>query len=250
MNKVIELDYGYKIIEYEELASTMITLKELAIAGCDINTAVWAKKQNSGRGRHGREWSSPKGNLYVSFLRKPENKSSKNIFAPVFIVALAIAYSIKDVSGNKVVPSIKWPNDVLINKAKVAGILIENISLSSNINILNIGCGINIVSNPDNTLYPATNLNNEDVQTSSKEMIKIFFKNLKLLEKLYIREGIKEIYKMWGELGHKIGDPISVKIGEDKIFGDFNGLNNEGGLLIIDKEGKEQVILAGDIFLL
>ena len=250
MSKVIELDYGYKIIEYEELASTMITLKELAIAGCDINTAVWAKKQNSGRGRHGREWSSPKGNLYVSFLRKAENKNSKNIFAPVFIAALAIANSIKEISNNKVSPSIKWPNDILINKAKVAGILIESLTLNNSIKILNIGIGINIVSNPNNTLYHATNLRDVDIQTNAGEMIRIFFKNLKIIEKLYIREGIKEIYKMWGVLGHKIGDPISVKIGDNKIFGIFNGLNDEGGLLILNEAGCEQVIMAGDVFLL
>ncbi len=249
MNKEIELHSGYKIIEFKELDSTMIKLKELAITGCDVNTAVWAKKQISGRGRHGREWTSPYGNLYVSFLRQTENKNSKNIFAPVFIVALAIANSIKDISGDKIIPRIKWPNDVLINKSKVAGILIENISLSNN-NVLNIGFGINIVSNPNNTIYPATNLNKEGIQTNSKEMIAIFFKNLNLLEKLYIREGINKIYKMWGVFGHKIGDPISVNIGKNKIFGKFNGLNREGGLLIIDGKGKEQVILAGDVFLL
>ncbi|MBT4108642.1 MAG: biotin--[acetyl-CoA-carboxylase] ligase [Pelagibacterales bacterium] len=249
MNKEIELHSGYKIIEFKELDSTMITLKELAITGCDVNTAVWAKKQISGRGRHGREWTSPYGNLYVSFLREVENKNSKNIFAPVFIVALAIVNSIKDISGDKIIPRIKWPNDVLINKSKVAGILIENISLSNN-NVLNIGFGINIVSNPNNTIYPTTNLNKEGIQTNSKEMITIFFKNLKLLEKLYIREGINKIYKMWGVFGHKIGDPISVNIGKNKIFGKFNGLNGEGGLLIIDGEGKEQVVLAGDVFLL
>ena len=137
MNKEIELHSGYKIIEFKELDSTMITLKELAITGCDVNTAVWAKKQISGRGRHGREWTSPYGNLYVSFLREVENKNSKNIFAPVFIVALAIANSIKDISGDKIIPRIKWPNDVLINKSKVAGILIENISLS-NKNVLKL----------------------------------------------------------------------------------------------------------------
>ena len=123
-------------------------------------------------------------------------------------------------------------------------------SVSKCIKILNIGIGINIVSNPDNTLYHATNLRDVGIQTNADEMIRIFFKNLKIIEKLYIREGIKQIYKMWGVLGHKIGDPISVKIGDNKIFGIFNGLNDEGGLLILNEAGCEQVIMAGDVFLL
>lgn len=250
MRKLDNLISGYKVVEYEEVDSTMITLKELVISGCDINTAVWAKKQRIGRGRHGREWSSPEGNLYISFLRNSENNKSKNIFAPVFIVAIAIANSIKDVSCNKIVPNIKWPNDILIKKAKVAGILIENISLSESFNILNIGFGINIVSNPTNTLYPATNLKAEGIETNSKEFIKVFFKNLKSFEEIYIREGINEIYRIWSLLGHKIGEPISVKIGEKKIFGSFNGLNKDGGLLILDNAGIEKVVMAGDVFLL
>ena len=250
MIKLDKLISGYKVVEYEEVDSTMLTLKELAISGCDINTAVWAKKQRLGRGRHGREWSSPSGNLYISFLRNPENKKSENIFAPVFIVAIAIANSIKELSNDNLVPNIKWPNDILIKKAKVAGILIENISLSENFNILNIGFGINIVSNPTNTLYPATNLKIEGIETNSKEIIKVFFKNLKILEEIYIREGINKIYKTWSLLGHKIGEPISVKMGEKEIFGSFNGLNKDGGLLILDNSGIEKVVMAGDVFLL
>jgi BirA family biotin operon repressor/biotin-[acetyl-CoA-carboxylase] ligase len=238
VSNLVELISGYKVFEFNEVDSTMLTLKELALSGCDINTAVWAKKQNSGRGRHGREWSSPEGNLYISFLREAEDKKNQNIFAPVFIVAIAIA------------TSIKWPNDILINKSKIAGILIENIHLLDNSNVLNIGFGINIVSNPTNTLYPSTNLNVQGVNTNSKDVIKIFFKNLKILEEIYIRKGINEIYKMWGLLAHKIGEPISVKIGEKKIFGNFNGLNKDGGLLILDDTGIEKVVMAGDVFLL
>ena len=100
MSNLVELISGYKVFEFNEVDSTMLTLKELALSGCDINTAVWAKKQNSGRGRHGREWSSPEGNLYISFLREAEDKKNQNIFAPVFIVAIAIANSIKDLSFN------------------------------------------------------------------------------------------------------------------------------------------------------
>jgi BirA family biotin operon repressor/biotin-[acetyl-CoA-carboxylase] ligase len=250
VSNLVELISGYKVFEFNEVDSTMLTLKELALSGCDINTAVWAKKQNSGRGRHGREWSSPEGNLYISFLREAEDKKNQNVFAPVFIVAIAIANSIKDLSFNNLLPSIKWPNDILINKSKIAGILIENIHLLDNSNVLNIGFGINIVSNPTNTLYPSTNLNVQGVNTNSKDVIKIFFKNLKILEEIYIRKGINEIYKMWGLLAHKIGEPISVKIGEKKIFGNFNGLNKDGGLLILDDTGIEKVVMAGDVFLL
>ena len=97
MSDISKLSSGYKILEFEELDSTMLTLKDLALSGCNIKTVVIAKRQKKGRGRHGRVWESPEGNLYFSFLREAEKNLNNNIFAPVFIVALSLAQSFFDI---------------------------------------------------------------------------------------------------------------------------------------------------------
>ena len=165
MRNINKFSSGFEVIEFEELDSTMTMMKEMALTGCNIKTVVRAKRQISGRGRHERVWESPVGNLYFSFLRQSE-KNNKNLFAPVFIAALSVAHTIIYVTKNKLIPRIKWPNDILINKSKIAGILIENINTLNNKDLLNIGIGINIISNPIETIYPATNIKNENINVN------------------------------------------------------------------------------------
>lgn len=248
MSNFYQLSSGYKVTEFQELDSTMFKLKDMAAAGCEMNTVVRAIRQKKGRGRYGRDWISPEGNLYFSFLREAELKKDSNIFVPVFIVALSVAYTIIEISKNSILPSIKWPNDILINKSKVAGILIENINMNDNKDLLNIGVGINIISNPIETIYPSTNLKKENINVNPKSVLDVFFNNFLRLEKVYKIKGANEVFNMWSDLGHKIGDEVSVRIGEKTISGIFNGLSKEGGLILINKAGKQEVIIAGDVF--
>lgn len=249
MSDISKLNSEYEILEFEELDSTMITLKDMALSGCNIKTVVQAKRQKKGRGRHGRIWSSPEGNLYFSLLREAE-KNFNNIFMPVFIVALSVANSIIEVSQNKIIPKIKWPNDVLINKSKIAGILIEHLNMENTKDLLNIGIGINIISNPKKTIYPATNLKKENIDVNPTELLNIFLNQFDKINKIYKVEGREKIIEMWNKLGHKIGEPVSVKVRDKKITGTYNGLSKEGGLLLINESGIEEVILAGDIFII
>ena len=250
MSSISKLSSGYEILEFDELDSTMLTLKDLALSGCDIKTVVRAKKQKNGRGRHGRVWDSPEGNLYFSFLREAEKNIKNNIFAPVFIVALSLAHSIIDVSEKKIIPKIKWPNDILVNKSKIAGILIEYINMKNGKDLLNIGLGVNIISNPKKAIYPSTNLQKENVNISPTMLLNIFLNQFDKINKIYKVDGIEKIFDMWNDLGHKIGESVSVKVRDKKIFGTFNGLSREGGLLIINEAGIEEVILAGDVFII
>ena len=250
MSSISKLSSGYEILEFDELDSTMLTLKDLALSGCDIKTVVRAKKQKNGRGRHGRVWDSPEGNLYFSFLREAEKNIKNNIFAPVFIVALSLAHSIIDVSEKKIIPKIKWPNDILVNKSKIAGILIEYINMKNGKDLLNIGLGVNIISNPKKAIYPSTNLQKENVNISPTMLLNIFLNQFDKINKIYKVDGIEKIFDMWNDLGHKIGESVSVKVRDKRIFGTFNGLSKEGGLLIINEAGIEEVILAGDVFII
>ena len=250
MSSISKLSSGYEILEFDELDSTMLTLKDLALSGCNIKTVVRAKKQKNGRGRHGRVWDSPEGNLYFSFLREAEKNIKNNIFAPVFIVALSLAHSIIDVSEKKIIPKIKWPNDILVNKSKIAGILIEYINMKNGKDLLNIGLGVNIISNPKKAIYPSTNLQKENVNISPTMLLNIFLNQFDKINKIYKVDGIEKIFDMWNDLGHKIGESVSVKVRDKRIFGTFNGLSKEGGLLIINEAGIEEVILAGDVFII
>tara|TARA_B100000686_G_scaffold353632_1_gene460037 strand:+ start:14543 stop:15289 length:747 start_codon:yes stop_codon:yes gene_type:complete len=244
-----KLPKNFNLNYFEEVDSTMLKLKKLASEGAKIGTIVSAKKQTQGRGRHGREWISPEGNLYFSFLRRAEEYNSGKIFAPVFITSIALAKTIL-IFSSSIDLKLKWPNDVLINNSKVAGILIESFKNNQNIKLLNIGVGINIVSNPSDTLYPSTNLLKEGISISSEEVLKCFFNCLNLYENILVNKGIGELFKIWNEYTYKIGTKISVKLGENNIQGAYNGIDEKGSLLLRKNDGKVIKIVAGEVFVL
>ena len=116
--------------------------------------------------------------------------------------------------------------------------------------LLNIGIGINIISNPKNTIYPATNLKKENINITPTVLLNIFLNQYDKINKIYKVDGIEKIFDMWNDLGHKIGEPVSVKVRNKKIIGKFNGLSKDGGLLIMNEAGIQELKLAGDVFII
>jgi BirA family biotin operon repressor/biotin-[acetyl-CoA-carboxylase] ligase len=126
---------------FDEVASTNTTLDHLARAGAPAGTVVLADGQSQGRMRAGREWYSPRGvNLYVSaLLREPLTPSEIPVFA--LIASVAVSDAVKDLG---LTPAIKWPNDVLVDRQKVAGALLECAMSGNVLDFLIIGVGVNV----------------------------------------------------------------------------------------------------------
>ena len=130
---------GKKLYYYEVVTSTMNKAREKALKGAMEGTTIIADKQTSGRGRMGRVWLSPQGNLALSLILKPQLEHLPSL---VMIASLAVLRTIKNSTNIDAV--IKWPNDVLINGKKVSGILIESEVRDSTVNYTIIGIGLNI----------------------------------------------------------------------------------------------------------
>ncbi|MGM0561986.1 MAG: biotin--[acetyl-CoA-carboxylase] ligase, partial [Pseudomonadota bacterium] len=141
----VRLPPAYRLVQFSAVGSTMDEARRLAEEGAEDGTLVWAQEQTKGRGRQGRDWSSPTGNLYLSLVLRPECEPSQAVQLG-FVTALAIGDAIGAVSP-PVNVTYKWPNDVLLNNGKVAGILMETRSRAEGgIDHLILGCGINIAS--------------------------------------------------------------------------------------------------------
>jgi BirA family biotin operon repressor/biotin-[acetyl-CoA-carboxylase] ligase len=137
----------FNVRRFETTSSTNDDAKEAAEKGAAEGMVVWALSQSGGRGRHGRQWHSPIGNLYCSVVLRPS--LGRRFFGFYsFISALAIGDSIKEVLPQADV-ELKWPNDVLVRGKKISGILLE-----AGEDFLVIGIGVNILYVPENPLYP------------------------------------------------------------------------------------------------
>lgn len=210
---------------------------------------ITAARQISGRGRRGRSWASEPGNLYASLLLIDPAPMDKLQSLPL-AVAVAVHRAIQAVmpAGSNPV-SIKWPNDILIAGKKCCGILLEGEGLPDGHHALVIGCGINVALAPDHGLYPVTSLQAEGTGVSPDELFAHLFRSMSDVLNTWNRgEGIAEIIAQWRSAAGGIGQKITVNLPDRSLSGRFEGIDEDGRLMLDIGAGTVQRIAAGDVF--
>ena len=154
-----QLPAGYRLIEYDELDSTNEEARRRAAAGDVGPLWIIARSQTAGRGRRGREWVSPRGNLMATLLMKPGCAPAEAARLS-FVAALAVHDALCAWLPSERV-QLKWPNDTLVNGKKISGILLETATAGDRRELpwLAIGIGINLVAAPSTASYPTTFVN-------------------------------------------------------------------------------------------
>lgn len=241
----------YHLLSYDVLDSTNDEAKRLAGGGATHGAVIWAKRQTHGRGRMGRDWVSPEGNLYVSFLLKPE-KSLEISSQLGFVAAVAAAETLEAMVADAYEIQCKWPNDILLNKRKIAGILMESFAthekLATSDRWIVVGVGINIESFPDHVLFPATSLREVGVELiSAKIVLSRLVYNFMQCYDLWSRKGFADIRKAWTARAYRLGHAMEVMQGSETVHGVFEGLDTNGALLIRKNTGALQTVSAGDV---
>ena len=149
---------SYRLVSRETVGSTNDEATRLARSGAEQGTLVWALEQTAGRGRRGRAWSSPRGNLYASLVLRPPCQL-EHAAQLGFVAALAVGDALAALVPGLREPALKWPNDVLVGGRKIAGVLLESeIGDGGNLAFLIVGVGINLVSAPTDSEFPATSV--------------------------------------------------------------------------------------------
>lgn len=233
------LPQGWTLIEKKETASTNADAKALP-SGSD-KTAVVADTQTGGRGRLGRPWVSPAGNLYVSICLEKIPLMRAGMYS--FLTAVSLAEAME-----RLCPDIgvecKWPNDLLAAGKKISGILLE----TDGTDRLIAGVGVNIVSFPDSgMLYRATSLQNEGFAVTRDQMLESFLQSFARWDDELKTNGSGRLLDAWKEKAHGIGGSVTVNLPNRKLRGTFYGLDKDGCLLL-NKDGEIVKITAGDVF--
>jgi BirA family biotin operon repressor/biotin-[acetyl-CoA-carboxylase] ligase len=240
----------YRLVALESVDSTNEEAKRRAREGAPDKTLVWAAAQSAGRGRGGRAWVSPPGNLYLSLVLRPDCPARRAAELG-FVAAVALGAALRDIAADLPV-TFKWPNDVLLRGRKLAGILIEADSQTVGaLDWLVLGVGVNIASHPDETAFASTSLNAEGLTGVSVEMLRDTFA-LRLLEatQAWQRQGFGPVRERWKALAAGIGSAITVRLPNATLRGTFVDLDADGALLLRPEtgDGAVQRITAGDVF--
>lgn len=244
----MSLSYKNFIIhQYEELDSTnSFAVAQTLQHRINHNHIIVAKKQTAGRGRLQRVWESPLGNLYFSLVLRPK-VAYGNIAQLSFLTVVAMRLAIEKVAKKQVLDiKNKWPNDLLINEKKICGILVEGRNIKDNADFAVVGVGLNLVSNPHNVMFAATNLQDCGLQISSLEMLKKFLDEFEKIYEDWLMFGFIKTRNLWLQRAYKLHEKISVKDGEKVVEGIFKNID-ESGNLILEVNGQERKIIAADI---
>ena len=232
---------------HEVLESTSTLLKQRAEAGAAEGLAIQALRQSAGRGRQGRGWDSPAGNLYISVLLRPA-VALRDAPQWSFVAVVALADTVKTLLPEAAKLTLKWPNDLLLDGAKAAGILVETgVAANHDLDWICIGMGVNIATKPNLPDRATACLAEYLPDPPAPEILAAqLLQNLAHWHDLRLAQGFAPIRDAWLRHAPAMGAPVSVKRDGALIEGSFAGLSPEGGLLLA--KGREvQLILAGEI---
>ena len=213
----------------------------------DLSLVV-ADEQTAGRGRLDRKWFTPPGTaLAFSLILRPAEAERPHLSRMVGLAALSITDSLL---ARGLSPQIKWPNDILLNGRKVAGILIESVWSGEDVDCIVIGMGVNIlkgaIPDTDMLLFPATSL--EDALGYPAERAEVLHDILAALIGLRPQLSTDEFMAKWEELLAYRGRQVQVQMGsEGSVTGNIIGLETDGSLQLLDQDGKSLTVQFGDV---
>jgi BirA family biotin operon repressor/biotin-[acetyl-CoA-carboxylase] ligase len=236
---------GVRLVTFDTVGSTNAEGLSLARAGERGPLWVVAARQSAGRGRRGRAWVSEPGNLYASLLltdpSPPERAAELS-----FVAALALHDAISGrVPGLAARLALKWPNDLLIDRNKFAGILIEGEGPA-----VVVGVGVNCAHHPAGTDFPATDLAAAEVRATPEGLFAPLSAAIVARLKLWDRgAGFAAVRADWLARAAGLGKPIRVALPEGERDGVFEGIDERGCLVLRLPSGTMQTIAAGDVLI-
>lgn len=241
------------MIHLAQTGSTNDDAKRMAADGVAEGTIVWADRQTAGRGRRGRRWESPSGNLYCSLILHPDAPIGR-VGQLGFAAALAIAETAVSLLPEGTSVACKWPNDVLINNRKTAGLLLESAARGDGATEwLVLGVGVNVASHPADAdvEFPATSLAAQGARTDVETVLDLFLRHFWRWYKTWRDDGFPLVREAWLARAAGLGQPIRVRLESRTLDGTFGGLDEDGALLL-HTAGSAALdplrITAGDVF--
>lgn len=230
----------FAIAVHDELPSTNDTAKALAAAGAPHGTTVCARRQTAGRGRLGRQWVSPPGNLHVSFVLRYDIPPARQAELG-FAAALAAADLVDRHLAGGERARLKWPNDVLVGDAKIAGILLEADAAPA-APWLVLGIGVNLRHAPPDLPYAAASLAGLGaVPPEPEAALDQLAAALGTWLAAWESEGFAPLRAAWLRRGPAPGTPLRVTGGDATRQGEFLDLAADGALVLWTRNGAMRV---------
>lgn len=232
----------WRITVVGSVGSTQDVVKTAGEGGEPEGFVLQSLQQTGGRGRHGNQWTSPMGNLYMSILLRPDCAAGET-GQIAFVVALALSKAMDEFIEDGHVKTLKWPNDILIDQKKVSGILLESNIVNNHCDYLVVGVGVNILTAPEGRI---------GLDSIKSKPVPIHPFRDRVLAHLsdymdaWRTGGFSPIRDEWLKQAHGLGQPMTIRLPEVTYEGVFEGIDEDGGLLAAI-DGQTKRFTSGDV---
>ena len=237
---------GEPLYFYPEVGSTNDVAIALANKGAPHGALVIAEGQTAGRGQRGRKWRTiPGGGLAMSIILKPVSFTGEDWMKYHALGALAVVEAL-EIYGLEA--QIKWPNDVLLNRKKVAGVLVEVSWEGERVEFIVLGIGINVCQDPlwDHQSFELPAISVEEVTEESIDWHELLKRILSRVSIWYLKIHHIQFIEAWEKKLAYRGEKVTVSMQDEKWLGSVVGLNETGALKILTNEGSV-VLHHGDV---
>jgi BirA family biotin operon repressor/biotin-[acetyl-CoA-carboxylase] ligase len=213
---------------------------------------VLALEQTAGHGRRGRAWASPKGNFFASLVLQPK-EAPNQVALRSFVAALALRDAFVAATGRAEAFKLKWPNDVLLNGGKVAGILLESVGAGQGVTHLIIGIGVNLVAAPGadqvepGAVPPVSLLSETGIRVSPEAFLDLLAVAYARYEQQFTTYGFAPVRTAWLQEAARLGETITARTTAETMTGRFETIDDTGNLILTTAKGQ-RAIPAADIF--
>lgn len=253
---------GYRLEAFDSVGSTNALALERAQGGDAGRLWLVTKRQEAGRGRRGRPWTTQEGNLAATLLLVPDFEL-KHAATLGFVAGLSLADALAaaapdirfgigvdggDVAGERGRFELKWPNDVLAGGAKLSGILLESTMLDGDRFALAIGIGVNVAAHPQDTPYPATSLAALGSRCDAERLFLALSDAWVENERLWAGgRGLAAVRSRWLDRAAGLGASVAVRIDGEVVRGVFETIDDECRFVIRKGDGSQVTVAAGDV---
>lgn len=235
----------FHLISLDECTSTNDVARKLATEGAAEGTIIQAHRQTAGRGRRGRAWDSQQGNLACSLILRPGLPPGRAALIS-FVAAVAVGEALSGLLPGRV--TLKWPNDVLVDGAKISGILLESeAGRGGTVEWLVLGIGVNVRHFPADVMYPATSVLASGADLAVEAVLEAYATSFAAWYQRFLAQGFAPVRAAWLNAAQGLGGAVTVRLHDENFTGRLLDMDDDG-VLLVDVGGDVRRVTAGDVF--
>ena len=245
------LPEGVDLRVLDEVDSTLNEAARIAPA-LERPTWILAQRQTAARGRRGRVWVAPEGNFFATLVMRPPGGPQMAALRS-FSAALALADALAEATAGAAQLALKWPNDVLLNGGKVAGILLESAGKGAGVAHLSIGIGVNLIAAPppdaveEGAVRPVSVLGETGLTVTPGALIGPLARAFDGWEGQFRAHGFAPLRAAWLARAARLGEVVTARTGRETLTGTFETVDAEGNLVLKTAAGRVS-IPAADVY--